>query len=95
MLSVDIATIKPNKHILATNIMRNNIKLAKAGMILDSKLITHLKQYNIATVYVSSAEHELKVIDDFIDNTTFNNVRAAIKGKNNIDALRSACRHPR
>ena len=92
MFSVNLSEIEPNKYRLATNVIRSNIKVAKAGMTLDKKLIRHLLDYQIDVIYVSENKADIFNIEDFIDNDTYNKVKSALKDCSKIDALNAACK---
>lgn len=92
MFSVNLSEIEPNKYRLSTNIIRSNTRIAKAGMLLDAKLIKCLQDYQIDVIYVSESKHDVFNIEDFIDTDTYNKVRAALKDCSKIDALIAACK---
>lgn len=92
MFSVKLSEIEPNKYRLSTNIIRSNTKIAKAGMLLDTKLIKHLQNYQIDVIYVSESKDDVFNIEDFIDTDTYNKVRAALKDCSKIDELIAACK---
>lgn len=92
MFSININDIEPNVYRLGTNIIRDNRKIAKAGMLLDIKLINYLKGFQIEVVYVSNNKDDVFQIEDFIDNATYNIVKSALKDCTKIDALTIACK---
>lgn len=92
MISVNLSDVEPNKYRLGTNIIKDNLKVAKAGVLLDEKLIKHLTDYQIDVVYVSEANTDIFNIEDFIDNDTYNQVKSALENCNKIDMLSAACK---
>ncbi len=92
MFSVNLSEVEPSKYRLSTNIVRNSLKIAKAGMLLDEKLIKHLQSYQIDVIYVSENKTDVFNIEDFIDNETYTQVKTAMKDCSKIDALNAACK---
>lgn len=90
MLSVKLSELEPNKYRLATNIMRNDTKIARVGMLLDEKLIKSLLNYQLTTIYVSASQQDVFNIADFIDNETYNKVSAVLRDSSKIDLLNAA-----
>lgn len=90
MQSMNIADIAPDQYRLGANVVRNNMIIAKAGMLLTQCLLQMIKNHHVKTVYVLETTIDIFNISDYIDNTTYMKVKAALKDLKNIDALRNA-----
>lgn len=89
---VTVKDLKPNEYRLGANVTKNNIKIVKAGMIIDERVLKALWDFEIPEVYVTELQENSLDIDAVVDNDIYLKIRSAIKGKLNLDNLQIGCK---